>query len=65
LWIKLHNEELKEPYSLPNIIWFVMSRSWGGGVASIGKRCINVWWKNLRERVYLEDAGIDGKMTLN
>jgi hypothetical protein len=38
VWRKLHNEELEEPYSLPNIIWFVMSRSWGGVI--IGKRCV-------------------------
>jgi len=35
------------------------------GGASIGKRCYRVWWGNLRERVYLEDAGIDGRITLN
>jgi len=41
VWRKLHNEELKEPYSLPNIILFVISRRWRGGEgASIGKRCI-------------------------
>jgi len=25
-WRKLHNEELNDPYSLPNIVWVVKSR---------------------------------------
>ena len=25
-WRKLHNEELSDPYSLPNIVWVVKSR---------------------------------------
>jgi hypothetical protein len=34
-WRKLHNEELSDLYSLPNIVWVVKSRrmGWGGHVA--------------------------------
>ena len=34
-WRKLHNEELSDLYSLPNIVWVVKSRkmSWAGHVA--------------------------------
>jgi hypothetical protein len=32
VWRKLHNEDLKEPYSLPNIIWLIISRRWVGQV---------------------------------
>jgi hypothetical protein len=63
VWRKLHFEEFKEPYCLPNVIWFVMWRRWGGGV--LGRGAYRMWWGNLRERVYLEDAGIDGRLTLN
>jgi hypothetical protein len=37
-WRKLHNEELNELYSLPNIVWVVKSRRmrWAGHVARIG-----------------------------
>ena len=34
-WGKLHNEELRDLYSLPNIVWVVKSRRmrWAGHVA--------------------------------
>ena len=41
-WRKLHNEELNDLYSLPNIVWVVKSRRmrWAGHVARMGeKRC--------------------------
>jgi hypothetical protein len=31
----------------------------------LGTGAYRVWWGNLRERVYLEDAGIDGIIILN
>jgi len=36
---KLHNEELNDLYSLPNIVWVVKSRQirWAGHVARMGK----------------------------
>jgi hypothetical protein len=38
-WGKLHNEELNDLYSLPNILWVVKSRRmrWAGHVACMGK----------------------------
>jgi len=37
-WRKLHNEELSDLYSLPNIVWVVKSRimSWAGHVVRMG-----------------------------
>jgi hypothetical protein len=39
-WRKLHNEELSDLYSLPNIVWVVKSRRmrWAGHVARMGER---------------------------
>jgi len=41
-WRKLHNEELNDLYSSPNIIWVIKSRiiRWAGNVTHMGKRCI-------------------------
>jgi hypothetical protein len=38
-WRKLHNEELNDLYSLPNIVWVVQSRRmrWAGHVARMGE----------------------------
>ena len=38
-WRKLHNEELNDLYSLPNIVWVVKSRRmrWPGHVARMGE----------------------------
>jgi hypothetical protein len=37
-WRKLHNEELNDLYSSPNIVWLIKSRRmrWAGNVARIG-----------------------------
>ena len=41
-WRKLHNEELRDPYTLPNIVRMVESRRmrWAGHGARVGKRII-------------------------
>jgi len=38
-WRKLHNEELNDLYSLPNIVWVVKSKRvrWAGHVAHMGE----------------------------
>jgi len=43
-WRKLHNEELRDLYSLPNIVRVVKSRRmrWAGNVARMGEgRCVH------------------------
>ena len=67
-WRKLHNEELNDLYSSPNIVRVVKSRRmrWAGHVASMGKSrgVYKVWWGNLRERDHLEDPSVDGRIKL-
>ena len=38
-WRKLHNDELSDLYSLPNIVWVIKSRRmrWAGHVARMGE----------------------------
>jgi uncharacterized membrane protein len=53
-WRKLHNEELRDMYSLTSIIRIIKSRRmrWVGYVARIGRRGtrIDYWWESQRER---------------
>jgi hypothetical protein len=65
---KLHNEELNELYSLPNIVRVVKSRRmrWTRHVARMGEErgCTGCWWGNLRERGHWGDPGVDGRIIL-
>ena len=57
-WRKLHNEELNDLYSSPNIVRVIKSRMrWTGHVARMeeGRSAHKVWWGNLRERDHWED----------
>ena len=69
-WRKLHNEELNDLYSSPNIARVIKSRrmGWAGHVACMGERRGEVhtgfWWGNLMERDHLGDPGIDWKIIL-
>jgi hypothetical protein len=53
---KLHNEELHDLYSSPNIIRMIKSRRmrWAGHVARMGRRGMHMgnWWESQKERVY-------------
>ena len=51
-WRKLHNEELNDLYSSPNIVRFIKWRRmrWAGSVVRMGRgeACTGFWWGNLR-----------------
>ena len=53
-WRRLHNEDLNDLYSSPNIVRMVKSRTmrWTGHVARMGEEmgCRGSWWGNRRER---------------
>jgi len=65
---KLHNEELNDLYSSPNIVWVIKSRRmrWAGHVARMGREeaYTGFWWGNLREGEHLGDPGVDGRIIL-
>jgi len=67
-WRKLHNEELNDLYSSPNIIRVIKSRKmrWAVEVARMRREevCTGFWWGNLRERDHSEDAGADRRIIL-
>ena len=52
-WKRLHNEELNDLYSSPNIVQLIKSRRmrWAGHVARMGEErvVIGSWWGNRRE----------------
>jgi hypothetical protein len=67
-WSKLHNEELNDLYSSPNIVRVIKSRSmrWAEHVARIGEErgVCRVLVGNLRGRDYWGDPGVDGRIIL-
>jgi hypothetical protein len=66
--LALHNEELNDLYSLPNIVRVVKSRRmrWEGHVARMGRRevCTGCWWGNQRERGHWGYSDVDGRIIL-
>jgi hypothetical protein len=66
-WRKLHNSELYVLYSTPNAIRLIKMRvRWARHVARMGaeEKCIEFWWRNLKEGIHLEDLGLDSKILL-
>jgi len=67
-WRRLHNEELHDFNCLPDITRAITSscvRS-VGHVACMGKREVytEFWWGKLKERCYLKNLGITGRIIL-
>jgi hypothetical protein len=67
-WRRLHNEELNDLYSSPNIIRVIKSRRvrWAGHVARMGGKEVHTGfcWGDLREGDHLGDPGVNGRIIL-
>jgi len=62
-WRRLHNEELNDLYSSPNIVRVIKWRRmrWAGHVMRMGEERgrIRYWWGDRREGDHWGDLGID------
>jgi hypothetical protein len=67
-WRKLHNDELHDLYSSPNIVRVIKSRGmrWAGHVACMGRGEVltGFWLGGLKARDHWEDLGGGGRITL-
>jgi len=65
---RLHNEELNDLYTSPNIVRVIKSRRmrWAGHVALMGEErgCVGSCWGNRREGDHWGDLGVDGWIIL-
>jgi hypothetical protein len=60
-WRKLHNDELNNLYSLPNI----EKNEMGGACGAYGGEvCTGYWWKSQRERDHWGDPDVDGRILI-
>jgi GMP synthase-like glutamine amidotransferase len=68
VWRKLHNQELNDLNSSPNIVRVITSRKirWAGHVARMerGRGVYRVLVVNMREREHWENPGVDGMIIL-
>jgi len=65
-WRRLHNEELSDLYSSPDIVRVIKSRRmrWAGRVWVRRGECIGSWWGSRRERDHWGGLGVDGCIIL-
>jgi hypothetical protein len=67
-WRRLHEEELNDLYSSPDLVGVIKSRRvrWTGHVACMGKGEVHTgfWWGDLREGDHLGDRGVDRMIIL-
>ena len=66
-WRKLHNDELNDLYSSPNIVIKSRRMRWAGNVGNVRRKggvCTRFWWGNLRERDHWGDQDVDGRIIL-
>jgi hypothetical protein len=68
-WRKLHNDELHNLYSSPDIVKVIKSRRmrWAGHVARMGRGGVftGFWLGSPKVRDHWEDLGTDGRITLS
>jgi len=67
-WRRLHNEELNELYTSPNIVRVIKSRRmrWAGHVVRMGEErgYIGCWWASRKEGGHWGDQAVDGWIIL-
>ena len=66
-WRRLHNEELNDLYSSPNIVRVIKSRRmrWAGHVSRVGEgMCIQVFGREIGGKDHLGDPGVDWRIIL-
>jgi hypothetical protein len=67
-WGRLHNEELNDLYSSPNMVRVIKPRRmrWAGHVARMGEErgCMGSPWGNRRDGEHRRDLGLDGWIIL-
>jgi hypothetical protein len=66
-WRKLHNDELHNLYSSPNIFRVIKSRRlrWAGHAARMGEVFTGFWLGGPKVRDHWEDLGVGGRITLS
>ena len=63
-WRRLHDEELNDLYSSPNIVRVIKSRRMSWACMGEERGCIGSWWGNRREGDHWGELGVDGWIIL-